>query len=168
MKNLLIVYIVIFVVIFFGCNDEKAKAKLPEKFTKSQKIESKEKTPFDIAMEDGAKIYDDVCKVCHQKDGKGVKGVYPPFAKADYLMDDVDRGIRQALFGSDGNFEMIVNGVKYNGIMLAYGEEMNDAQIANVITYITNSFGNKHKLITPQYVKKIREQGKKARENFHE
>ena len=154
--------LIIFLFFFISCSNNSIKKEEEIKIIKKEEI----KTPSEKSMIEGEKIYTNVCKICHQQNGQGVKGIYPPFAQADYLMEDVNRGIRQALFGSNGNLEMTVNGIKYNGIMLAYGETMNDSSMSFVLTYITNSWGNNHGIIKPEEILKIRKEGRKEKDNF--
>lgn len=90
------------------------------------------------SMERGAKVYAANCVACHQASGEGMAGVFPPLAKADYLMADVTRAIRQVIYGKQG--EMVVNGVTYNGMMPA--QMINDEQVADVLNYVMNSWGN--------------------------
>ncbi len=104
------------------------------------------------SMEDGKKVYDGVCLACHLSEGQGIGGVFPPLAKSDYLMEDLDRSIQQLIEGSSGEIE--VNGKKYNGQMPATG--LDDQDIADVLNYIRNSWGNKGDIVKPDKVKKVR------------
>ena len=88
------------------------------------------------------------CFACHQPNGEGIPNAFPPLAKSDYLNADVDRSIGILLHGLSG--EVVVNGKSYNSIMPA--QQMNDSEIANVLTFIYNSWGNSGKVITPQMV----------------
>lgn len=78
---------------------------------------------------------------------------YPPLAKADYLLKPADTLITIILEGQTG--EIAVNGEKYNDQMLAQ-DYLSDAQIADVLNYIRNSWGNKMAAIIPQQVKALR------------
>lgn len=89
------------------------------------------------------------CKACHQEDGNGMKGVFPPLAKSDFLMSDRKRAIRTVMNGLEG--KVSVNGVDYNGVMPALG--LDDEDLANVLTFISNSWGNKSKEFTLAEVK---------------
>lgn len=81
--------------------------------------------------------------------GEGLEGVFPPLAKADYLLADKKRAIRQTLYGATG--EMTVNGVTYNGEM--NGFDLSDTETSDVLNYILNSFGNKGGIVTTADVK---------------
>lgn len=89
-------------------------------------------------MELGKAIYAANCAACHQLDGNGIPAAFPPLAKSDYLMADADRSIDAVLKGLTG--KITVNGAVYDSVMPAVA--LNDDQIASVLTYVRNSFGN--------------------------
>ena len=100
-------------------------------------IIQKEKS-FDQSISDGKMIYEDFCIQCHLNNGEGIEGVYPPLNKSDYLLENIDKSIYSIKYGLKG--EIIVNGIKYNGVMTSQGLE--DYEIADVMNYITNSWDN--------------------------
>ncbi len=100
----------------------------------------------------GKDIYIAQCLTCHLDQGEGIEDVYPPLAKADYLMANKKRSIQQVLYGAKG--EMKVNGKTYNTEMSGF--DLNDQQASDVINYIRNSFGNKGAAVTPEEVKAAR------------
>lgn len=105
------------------------------------------------SMEAGKGTYNAVCMACHMDKGQGIPNVFPPLAQSDYLMKDVDRNISNLIKGLQG--EITVNGKKYNQVMPASG--LDDTDIANVLNYVMNSFGNKaEKMVTAEQVKKVR------------
>jgi|TARA_B110000444_G_scaffold63166_1_gene59109 mono/diheme cytochrome c family protein len=74
--------------------------------------------------------------------GKGQKGIIPPLAKSDFLFKHMEESIKALKYGGiDG--EIIVNGVKYNSRMEKMG--LYDDEIADVMNYTLNSWGNKYK-----------------------
>ena len=105
----------------------------------------------EIIMEKGKRIFSQTCFACHQAEGQGMPGVFPPLAKSDYLMADKARAIRGIIKGQTG--EMTVNGQKYNGVMPPV--MLNDEQIAQVVTYVMNSWGNSGDIVTVDEVQKI-------------
>ena len=111
------------------------------------------KKPLKESLSDGQEIYNDFCSQCHLEDGKGVKGIYPPLAKSDFLTD-IDRTISSIKYGLKG--PITVNGEKYNSMMVSQG--LDDEEISDVVNYILNSWGNStDELITEEivtYVKK--------------
>ncbi|MFV0566895.1 MAG: c-type cytochrome [Flavobacteriaceae bacterium] len=100
---------------------------------------SQQDNTLDESIERGRNIYNDFCITCHLSNGEGVKGVYPPLANSDYLKN-IKASIKAVKFGISG--ELIVNGKKYNGTMTPLG--LDDDEIADVINYINNSWGNKN------------------------
>ncbi len=101
----------------------------------------------------GEKIFNEKCMVCHQKNGEGVEGTFPPLAKSDYLLADKERAITQTLTGSKK--PITVNGIEYPGnVMTVF--ELSDQEVADVVNYVLNSWGNKGGTITVDEVKAVR------------
>jgi nitrite reductase (NO-forming) len=96
----------------------------------------------------GRRIYSQSCMACHMTNGEGLANVFPPLAKSDFLNADPNRAIRTVLHGLSG--EVTVNGVMYNNIMPA--QSLSDEQVANVLTFVYHSWGNKAQEITPAMV----------------
>jgi nitrite reductase (NO-forming) len=107
-------------------------------------------------MQRGERVYTQSCTPCHQAGGEGVPAAFPPLAKSDYLMADKSRAIGVLLHGLTG--PVTVNGQKYDGVMPKL--DLSDADIASVLTYIRNSFGNSGDAITVDEVKAARAKGK--------
>lgn len=101
----------------------------------------------------GKNLYSRSCIACHQVDGTGIANAFPPLANSDYLNADENRAINIVLKGLSG--EITVNGKKFNSNMPA--QVLDDDQIANVLTYVYNNWGNKGSVITPEMVKAQRE-----------
>ena len=101
------------------------------------------------SMKRGKEVYTLYCQNCHMENGQGMEGVNPPLAKTTYVKD-VKKNIGYILNGQTG--EITVNGKKYNAIMnpLNY---LDDKQIADVLNYVRNSWGNKYPIVTPSQVK---------------
>ena len=96
--------------------------------------------PPKSAMEAGEAAYLANCAACHQPDGKGLAGAFPPLADSDYIRSvPKDRLVDVVLKGFSGKVK--VNGVDYDGVMPALNH-LSDADIANVLSYVTNSWGN--------------------------
>jgi len=87
------------------------------------------------------------------QNGKDTLGVYPPLSKSDYLKRSSDTLINIVLEGQSG--EIVVNGKTYNGQMLPQNY-LSDEQIADVLNYVRNSWGNKMAAITPPQVQALR------------
>ncbi len=97
----------------------------------------------------GKQLYLKNCFVCHQLDGKGVPGTFPPLAQSDYLLSDKDRSIRILCEGLSG--EITVNGKKYAGAMPA--AVIDDAGLADLLTYVRTSWENSGEPVTSDEVK---------------
>lgn len=98
------------------------------------------------------------CVTCHQPSGLGVPAAFPPLAASDWVKGDKERLIKISLFGLMGEIE--VNGVKYNGAMPAPGTppgSLTDQQIADVLTFIRNSWGNSASAISASEVQEVRD-----------
>jgi mono/diheme cytochrome c family protein len=107
----------------------------------------------------GQKLYakDGYCTTCHQTNGKGLPSSgFPPLSNSIWVTGNQERLIKLVLKGIMGPMEL--NGVKYAGQvpMTPYGGLMSDKEIASVLTYVRNSFGNKATPIDPEKVKEIR------------
>ncbi len=102
----------------------------------------------------GKNIFSMTCQACHQAEGKGIPNVFPPLAGSDFLNADKERAIGIILHGKQG--PVTVNGNKFNGVMPP--QNLNDEQIAAVLTYVYHSFGNSGKTVTKEEVNKIRNQ----------
>lgn len=110
------------------------------------------KFDLEASITRGKQVYTLFCQNCHMDQGQGLNNIYPPLAKADYLMADKNRSILQVLEGAKG--EMIVNGKKYSAPMAAI--KLTDEQTSDVLNFVRNSFGNKGGAIKPEEVKKLR------------
>lgn len=100
-------------------------------------------------MELGKNVYGRTCIACHQSNGQGIASVFPPLAESDYLNEDVNRAIDIVLHGKSG--EITVNGETYNSVMTA--QNISDQEVANVMTYIYNNWGNNGTDVTVDMVK---------------
>jgi glucose/arabinose dehydrogenase/mono/diheme cytochrome c family protein len=103
-------------------------------------------------LQRGQELYVRNCFACHQLDGAGVPGVFPPLAQSDYLAADVDRSIRAVCEGLTG--EIVVNGQRYSGVMPPI--VLDDRDVADVFTYVLNSWGNPGGEITTETVASVR------------
>jgi mono/diheme cytochrome c family protein len=97
------------------------------------------------------------CVTCHQPDGGGLSASgFPPLAKTNWVNGNEDRLIKLVLKGMQGSIE--VNGHKYGGQvpMTPFGGMLKDEEVAAVLTYVRNSFGNKAPAISAEKVKQVR------------
>ncbi len=96
------------------------------------------------------------CVTCHQPNGAGLDPAFPAITKSPWITEDRERLIKIALYGLMGPLE--VNGKKYDGQvpMTPFGGMLKDEEIANVLTFVRNHFGNQADAITPEQVKAVR------------
>lgn len=121
----------------------------------AQAAEEFKKGPMTLSsqIEAGKSLFNGTCSTCHQADGKGVESVFPPLANSDFMMADKRRSIEIVLNGKSG--PVTVNGKDYNSVMPALSQ-LNDDEIANILTFVRNSFGNKGDAVTPEEVSEAR------------
>jgi len=134
-------------------------------------VETKEKIKIDVpshlsgsdakAYELGGGVFhrDGHCATCHQPNGMGLDPVYPPLVDSPWVTGDEERLVKLTLHGLWGKIE--VNGKTYdpaNGIppMTAFGALLDDNEVAAVLTYVRNSWGNKAAPVSAGTVKKVR------------
>ena len=113
------------------------------------------------SIERGQKVYASTCLACHQADGDGVPRMNPTLMKTKWVMGDKKALAKIVLNGLAGG-EIEIDGDSYQNPMPAQASVLTDLQIADVLTYVRNSFGNKASLVTPAEVKAARATAKPA------
>jgi mono/diheme cytochrome c family protein len=103
----------------------------------------------------GKRLFTSICAACHQPTGQGLPNVFPPLAGSDFLNADKNRAVKIVIFGRQG--EVVVNGMKFSNSMPSF--PLSDQDIANVLTFVYNSFGNSGLEVTPDEVRTLRAQG---------
>jgi mono/diheme cytochrome c family protein len=101
----------------------------------------------------GKQVYLTQCLACHQVDAAGVQGMNPPLIKTKFVLGDKPTLVKIVLNGMTGAVD--INGDTYHNVMAPHSE-LTDQQIADVLTYVRNSFGNKASAVTAAQVKAIR------------
>tara|TARA_R110000868_G_scaffold82227_1_gene232235 strand:+ start:2802 stop:4268 length:1467 start_codon:yes stop_codon:yes gene_type:complete len=119
---------------------------------KKEAVASTSEKSLDEKMKSGKQIYMQTCFACHQAEGQGIPSAFPPLANADYLNADVDRAIGIVLKGKTG--EITVNGETYNSVMTR--QAISNQEIADVMTYIYNSWGNNKTNVTKAQVDAVK------------
>ncbi len=116
--------------------------------TASSKSETLENHP-------GQPLYKQHCSVCHQADGSGVPGMFPPLTESDYIQGDLKHLVGIIVQGLEG--PITVKGVEYNSLMpgLPY---LTDGEIAHILSYVRQSFGNKASEVSESEVAEIRKE----------
>ncbi|TJY58877.1 c-type cytochrome [Sinimarinibacterium sp. CAU 1509] len=87
----------------------------------------------------GGGLYETHCAACHQKEGVGLAGAFPPLAGNVELMGDPARALETVLRGKSG--PLMVNGTSYNGVMPAMGH-LSDTELAQILNYVFSAWGN--------------------------
>lgn len=106
---------------------------------------------------DGKAVYA-TCQACHQADGKGLPGAFPPLAESEWVNGPVENLIRIQLRGLQG--PITVKGQQFNSVMPP-NATMSDDEIAAVLTYVRSNFGNKSSAVTADQVKALRSEAGK-------
>lgn len=99
-------------------------------------------------IERGHTVFATNCAACHQQNGQGVPNAFPPLAKSDFLNADRIRAIKVVTGGRQG--KIVVNGNEFNGVMPAW--TLSDEDIANVLTFVYNSWGNSGQAVSAKEV----------------
>ena len=112
-------------------------------------------------MKKGASGYS-VCGGCHQGNGGGIPGQFPPLAGSDFVLGGTERLIRITQHGLTG--PVTVKGQAFNtpGGMQPFGAAMSSQDLANVLTYVRNSWGNEATMVTKEMVQKVRDEEKRT------
>ncbi len=103
----------------------------------------------------GKALFAGTCSACHQPDGRGLEGVFPPLAKSDYIAADPHRVPHILLGGLSG--KITVNGRDYDSVMPPMNQ-LTDDEIANIATFVLNSWGNPGGRVTKAEAAAIRAQ----------
>ena len=108
-----------------------------------------------LSVERGSKVYETVCMACHQPDGLGVQRMNPPLVKTKWVLGDRKALAGIVINGLKGG-EIEIDGDDFHNPMPPQGDQLNDQQIADVLTYVRNSFGNKASAVKVTDVKAAR------------
>jgi len=95
---------------------------------------------LDQQVRAGGALFNGTCSVCHQSSGQGIEGVFPPLAASDLLASTPRRAVQIVLNGLSG--PLTVNGKAYNSVMPPMSQ-LNDDELANILTFVTHSWNNK-------------------------
>jgi len=112
----------------------------------------------------GEVLFKGTCSACHQDTGAGIPNVFPPLAKSDFLLADKKRAIGIVLNGLNG--PVTVNGATFNSVMPPMSQ-LNDDEVANILTFALNSWGNKGGAVTAKEVAQVRTTTKRAEGAAH-
>lgn len=110
--------------------------------------------PDAATLAKGHSLFENNCSACHQAHGEGMPGVFPNLAKSDFLAADPQRAVHFVLHGHTG--QITVNGVTYDGSMPDVGASLSNQDVADILTYVLNSWGNPGGQIQPDAVAQVR------------
>ena len=140
--------LLVLVVIFFAGMAHKAEN---NKNNEAVYVASNEKNAVNYSK--GSQIYQEKCLACHQVNGTGIPGTFPPLKGSDFLKKSTKkRLIEQVMNGS--NERLVVNGIKYTTPMSPQVDNATDA--VAVVNYILNAWGNNYGVATLQDAKGIK------------
>ena len=114
--------------------------------------------------EAGGVLFKGTCSTCHQENGQGLADVFPPLAKSDVLAGTPTRAVEIVLNGLSG--PVTVNGKHYNSVMPPMSQ-LNDDEVANILTYVLNTWGNSGPAISAAQVADIRAKTKRPEGAAH-
>lgn len=146
--------------LYWGCNyvDKRGGRFEPlvyEPYLTTNQLASIRPGAGDNPVAQGAPLYRNLCVACHQESGLGIPGQFPPLAGSEWVIaEGPNRLIRLVHAGLVG--PIVVNGEPYNAAMPPMGPVLNDKQMAAVLSYIRNAWGNQASIITPEQVRKAR------------
>jgi mono/diheme cytochrome c family protein len=138
MRNILFIIVLFFLSASSFVNKQQPAGKTTEALTAS--------------ITRGEIVYKGTCIACHQAKGQGVDRMNPPLQKTKWVLGDKKALARIVLFGLKGG-EIIIDGDDFHNPMPAQGGQFTDLQVADVLTFIRNSFGNKASAVTETDVK---------------
>ncbi|WP_298391181.1 cytochrome c [Hydrotalea sp.] len=110
-------------------------------------------TGIKVSIQRGEKVYNKVCLPCHMADGGGAPNMNPPLIQTSYILGDKTKLISIVLHGMTDR--VAINGDYYSNNMAPHND-LTDQQIADVLTFARNSFGNKASAVMPVEVKSVR------------
>lgn len=136
-----------------GASSSTAEASTPTPQDSTSISQTSTSTPGASSLK-GEKTYTQYCLPCHQADGSGVAQLNPPLKNTEYVLGDESRLIGIVMNGFSEGVE--INGDTYTNPMPGFGTSLKDEEIADVLTYVRNSFGNKASEISAEQVKALR------------
>lgn len=109
--------------------------------------------PLQERIASGQKVFEINCQVCHQAAGEGVPESFPPLSGSEWVNGPAERMAGIVLHGIEG--EITVKGNKYNEVMPTFNETLTYDEIADVITYVRQAFGNKSSAVSKELVLEV-------------
>jgi len=123
-----------------------------EELVRANPVDPKEKS-----RQEGRAVFALTCMACHQTGGQGIPGQFPPLAGSEWVIAEGPNRIIRAVLGGLGG-PITVGGNQFNNSMPPWKDTLSDEQIANVLTFVRSEWGNKAAPVSPDQVKKVRDQ----------
>jgi len=136
--------VIVLFIVLMCCNCLKAQVRHKYKSVRAK---------LALSIANGQVVYTQNCATCHQVDGHGVQNMNPPLIQTNYVLGDKTKLIKIVLNGFNEDVE--INGNSYSNTMPSH-DFLKDQQIADVLTYIRNSFTNKASAVSAVMVKNLR------------
>lgn len=124
-----------------SCNSDKKKDRSSVDSDKIVISDSSSQEKVSESFKRGEDVYANFCVTCHLPSGKGIPGNFPPLAGSNWLKEKRTESLQAIKYGLSG--PIVVNGENYNNVMTPQG--LSDQEVADVMNYISNSWGNSHK-----------------------
>lgn len=147
--NLLFALFLFFSCLLSACNTEQEQESSAN-FTVPEGLDRTTEQRFRQYAVQGRALYEQHCANCHQADGTGLGRLIPPLAQSDYLQKHEEQVLCIIRYGVKG--PLLVNGIEYNQPMPA-NPQLTDIEIAEIATYIFNSWGNSEGFVRVQEAK---------------
>jgi len=147
------IFLMVLVLLMLSCGGKKQTDDMSNSYSPTAaKSEAK-------SMEDhpGKPLFEQYCGACHQMDGSGVPGMYPPLRESEFVNGEVKWLVTTLVKGRQG--PITVKGETYDNLMPAV-DYLSDEEIANILSYVRQSFGNNSDEVTVKEVKKYRDEAK--------
>ena len=139
-------------------NEGYFRTNVPETTTETEAASAPVSDDPAALIAEGETVYNAVCAACHQANGMGLPGAFPPLAGSDWVSGPEEKIILTVLHGLGG--EIIVNGEKWNSVMPAQGLTLDDRKVAAVLSYVRSAWGNSSPPVKPASVTTLREKFK--------
>lgn len=137
-----------FIACLWACGGEKKTTE-----SKQPTVVAKAEEAVDPVLKKGETVYKSYCMACHMSKGEGVPNLNPPLTKTKYTMGDEETLIKIVINGLDEEIEVL--GQKYSNVMTPFNF-LSDEEIASVLTYVRQNFGNDASAITIEKVAEVR------------
>ena len=138
-KNIVLMVAAVFLSVMTATGQKKQPSKVQQ-------------TSIKTSIAAGKLVYTQYCLSCHMADGGGVQNMNPPLIKTSFINGEKSKLISVVLKGKS---QQEIDGETYNNVMASFNY-LTDKEIADVLTYVRNSFGNKKTAVTVAEVKKVR------------